>query len=171
MILPTLNIYDLNKDTGQRIVDRITEDIALNDELKYVPLGKFTIVGRGNKKYTRERLWGFDSKTATYVKLISYFSDARVTHTSDSLKSYVLKHCMVRFPTETARDKIKLITVIKTISILDFDMMFSEARNDSQFFSDSGFQDRIWLDPKNPINKGNTVFVKLKNERFEIRRK
>lgn len=164
-------VKDLNGDVGHRIVNRITENIAINEELRFLPLGLFRIDNWGNRIDLPSRLWGFDPETAPYPKMISYFTDARVTKRSPSLKRHVLAHCMVRFPVETARDKTKLIQVIRTISITDFDILFSEAKNEPTWFSDSGFQDRIWPDPNNPINRGNVKFVKLSNERFEIRKK
>lgn len=170
MNISKTNPSNLTDDTGHRIVNRITENIALNEELRYKPQGT-KIDMNGERFFDEGQLWGFDIETAPYEKLISYYTDARVTKRGESLKSLVLKYCMVRFPNETARDKVKLINVIKTISITDFEMLQAEAKNDEAWFGDSGLQNQIWLDPTNPINKKNVKMVKTKNDGFLIKRK
>lgn len=168
------DISKIYNETGNRIVNKVTENIALNEELRYRPSGTRIItneLGQAESIFDNGRLWGFDVETAEYSKLISYFTDARVTKRSESLKCHVLKYLMVRFPNETETDKLKLINVIKTISTDDFEILQSEAKDDDAWFGDSGIQNSIWKDPKNPINNKRVKVVKLKNDGYRIERK
>lgn len=148
----------------------IDEDVALGKELTYhIP----TVVGideLGNPIKDRPRYWGFDVQTADYEKLISYFSDKKVTKRSDALISYVLRKCAVRFPVEFARDKKKLHTQIKKYNPLfnlkEFELIESHATNDPEFFGRASLQNNQLFNGK--LNNRRSKIVKQRNGKFTV---
>lgn len=174
MNLPKLNYSDIKDETGNRIKNRITEDIALSEELRYRASGT-RINERGEAYFDEGQLWGFDDETADYSKMISYFTDARVTKRSPSLISLVLRKLAVRFSNELERDKVALTTQIKKLisyfTVQDIEVILSEAKNDGAWFGDAGIQNQVFPRKDNPLNRPNSKMIKLKNDGFTIVRK
>lgn len=146
-----------------------SEDVALSEALTY-KAPQLIIRRDGTEYYTLPRYWGFDVWSASYEKLISYFSDARITNRSNALISLVLRKTAVRFPTEYARDKTKLFDMIKKFNPLfdlnEIELIESNATNDPAFFGGASIQNLQLFNGKltNPRSK----FIKLKNEEFKI---
>lgn len=163
-IFPTIN--KLTDETGNRQVDLLTEDLALTKELEYKPMGNY-INSLGQKVFDSGRLWGFDVNTADYSKLLSYFTDARVTKRSQSLICHVLRKIAVRFPNEMTTDKESIIR-ISGISREEFEKIQSEAKNDPAWFGEVGFQNMVRLDGSLHSNRAEII---KKHDIIKVRHK
>lgn len=150
--------------TREKELSTYGEAVRLSNELRYRPSGtRINILGEVVND--SGRLWGFDIETAEYSKLLSFFSDTRVTKRSASLIAFVNRILAIRFPNEYARDKTKIEAVI---SKREFELIQSEAKNEVEWAGCVGYQNMVRLDGS-LTNKKLTVI--RKGDKLEIRSK
>lgn len=142
--LSKVDIKDIYDERGKRIVNTITEDIALSEELRYRAPG-VRINMYGEKIHDEGQLWGFDPETATYSKMLSYATDPRIKKRSTALKMLVLRKIAVRFPDEMSRDKTKIANTFR-VSLEEIELIQSNAKNDAAWFGEVGFHGKQYYD-------------------------
>lgn len=120
------------------------ESVRLSNELRFIPAGnvlKETNIGT-EYVWSDGRIWGFDVETADYSKLISYFSDNMIKKRSVSLIAFINRICAIRFSTEYTQD----IDVNRLISMREFELIQSEAKNEVEWFGEVSYQNKVMLD-------------------------
>ncbi len=158
MNLPTLD------QTREKEMTPYGESVRLSNELRLIPDGTKLILNEANvlvKVFTGGRLWGFDIETASYGKLLSYFTDSRIKKRSESLIAFVNRILSIRFPNEYAQDKNK---IEKIIGYSEYSLIQSEAKNEMEWFGEVSYQNKVRLDGS--LTNPNVRIEKLNSGRF-----
>lgn len=159
-----LPIFDQNR-SGE--TNPYGESVRLSNELRFIPAGNVlreNSFGDLESVWSDGRQWGFDIETADYTKLINYFSDTRIKKRSASLIAFVNRIIAVRFPTEYSQDKDK---IDKLISMREFELIQSEAKNEVEWFGQVSYQNMIMLDGSLTNTKVKTTILRDGSIRME----
>lgn len=158
-------------DDGQEKTDTNSEDIRLAEELRYKPVGNkmgFDSLLKPAMIWDKGRLWGFDVETADYSKMVSYFTDARVTKRNPSSISFVMRKIAVRFDALFTQDKVKLSSV-SGLPLNELELIESNATNDTAFTGSAGMQNMVMYNGS--LDNPNVRTEKLRNGTIRSKRK
>jgi len=130
------------------------EAVRLSNELRFRPAGNVIkiIVGVSQTVWDEGRLWGFDIETASFNRLMSYFTDNRIKKRSQSLITFVLSVIQWRFPTEFHNDRNK---ITKLVSVSEFNLIETKTKKEVEYLGTKGYSGTVRLDGslKRPKNK------------------
>lgn len=135
------------------------EAVRLSNELRSKP--HQTFIDRFGNRIEIPSKTGFDCETADFIQFADWLVNTNIKK-SESLISFIHRILAVRFPTEYAQYKDKILPNFKT----EFEMIQSEARNEVEWIGQVGFQNMVRLDKS--LNNPNIKVIINKNKSISI---
>jgi hypothetical protein len=155
-------------DDGVTKIDYQAEDLRLVEQLKFIPSGnkmKYDVKTNELKMiWDKGRIWGFNVNTASFTKILSYFSTA-TGKKSQTMKSFILRKLAIRFPNEYTNNKSKL-SILSKFPANEIELIESNATNDTTFTGSCGFNGKVRFDSPNK----KISYIKSRNGSIRIKK-
>lgn len=131
-----LQMFDQSREDEQTTYG---EAVRLSNELRSKPAHSY--IGTDGIRYDIPAKSGFDIETCDVAEIKALLNNSTIKK-SHSLLTFVHRICCVRFPDEYAR----LRDVIEARFKLEHELIQSEAKNEIEWFGETGYHNLVRLD-------------------------